>query len=342
MLTLGLETSCDETSASVVKDGRRILSNVISSSQEFHKKYGGVIPEIASRLQIELINYVVKRALSRVPLDKIDLIAVTAGPGLAGSLLVGISFAKALSFSRGIPCVGVNHLKAHLYANFFNKRPPAFPFVGLLISGGHTALVYVSGFDEFELLGQTRDDAAGEAFDKVAKILSLGYPGGPIIDEISRGVNPGKVKFTRPYLKKDSLDFSFSGIKTQVLYYVRDRFPQPAGPQAANGHGRKDVAAGFQEAVVEVLVNKAMLACRRREVKQIVLGGGVSRNTRLRRALSSQAKTQGIEVFCPAPVLCTDNAAMVAGLGYRLYKEGKVADLRLTACPAMTIEEGGN
>jgi len=333
VLVLGLETSCDETSASVVKDGRRILSNVISSSQEFHKKYGGVIPEIASRLQLELINYVVKRALSGVSLNKIDLIAVTSGPGLAGSLLVGISFAKALSFSRDTPCVGVNHLRAHLYANFFNKRPPAFPFVGLLVSGGHTALVYVSGFNEFELLGQTRDDAAGEAFDKVAKILSLGYPGGPIIDEISRGVNPAKVKFTRPYLKKDSLDFSFSGIKTQVLYYVRDRADH------INPRLTKETAAGFQEAVVEVLVNKAILACRRREVKQIVLGGGVSRNSRLRNVLSVEVRPYGIEVFYPEPTLCTDNAAMVAGLGYQLYKKGKVADLHLTACPRMTIAE---
>lgn len=337
MLVLGLETSCDETSASVVKDGRRILSNVISSSQEFHKKYGGVIPEIASRLHLELINYVVKKALSRVPLDKIDLIAVTSGPGLAGSLLVGTSFAKALSFSRGIPFVGVNHLRAHIYANFFNQRPPVFPFVGLLVSGGHTALVYVSGFDEFELLGQTRDDAVGKAFDKVTKILSLGYPGGPIIDEISQEVDAKKaVRFTRPYLKGDSLDFSFSGIKTQVLYYVRDR------AEHINPRLTRETAAGFQEAVVEVLVNKAILACGKREVKRIVLGGGVSRNTRLRRALSSQAKAQGIEVFYPAPILCTDNAAMVAGLGYRLYKKGKAADLHLTACPGMRIEEGGN
>jgi N6-L-threonylcarbamoyladenine synthase len=326
MLVLGIETSCDETGASVVKDGREILSNMVASSLEFHKRYGGVVPEIATRYHVEVIDYVVKDSLkrSRVKLEDIDLIAVTRGPGLVGSLLVGISFAKALSYSLGVPLVGVNHLWAHLYSGLISRPDIKFPFIGLVVSGGHTSLVFCENAGKFKLLGQTKDDAAGEAFDKVAKVLGLGYPGGPAIEKAARQGDPYAIKFAPAYLGENSYDFSFSGIKTAVLYYIK-----------AHRLNRKvvaDIAAGFQKAVVDCLVAKAIDACRApakggsasggKGVKTLVVGGGVSANILLRKELTREGRACGIEVIFPSFELSLDNAAMVAAMGYRLFKGG--------------------
>lgn len=324
MYVLGIETSCDETAASVVKDGSSILSSTVSSSLRFHKKYGGVVPEIAFRRQLEAITDVVDCALkdAGVRLRDINLVSVTDGPGLLGSLLVGISFAKSISFSLGIPLLGVNHLYSHIYANFLNGNKPVLPCVALIVSGGHTSLFYVESFDKIKLIGQTLDDACGEAFDKVAKILGLGYPGGPIIEKLSRKGNPRKIKFQCSGTK-NPLDFSFSGIKTAVLYLVNaKRYPLNA---------KEDIAASFQETVIDTLINKSLLACRRKKTNQLVIGGGVAANGRLREKFYAAGKEEGIGCYFPAKELCMDNAAMAAGLGYQLFKRGKISDLNLTA-----------
>ncbi len=359
MLTLGIETSCDETGASVVKDGTAILSNAVASSLEFHKRYGGVVPEIATRYHVEVINYVVKDSLkkSKAGLKDIDLVAVTRGPGLVGSLLVGVSFAKALSYSLDIPLIGVNHLWAHLYSGLIEKPEIKFPFIGLIVSGGHTSLVFCENTGKFKLLGQTRDDAVGEAFDKVAKILGLGYPGGPAIEKAARQGDPCAIKFTPAYLGEDSCDFSFSGMKTAVLYYVEKQSPSKyrrAGTGKGNNglltmdHGLIcDIAAGFQKAVVDCIIAKSMNACRvpakggsasgGKGVKTLVVGGGVSANILLRHELTREGRARGIDVIFPSFELSLDNAAMIAAMGYRLFKAGARSASGLSAEPGLKI-----
>jgi N6-L-threonylcarbamoyladenine synthase len=339
MLTLGIETSCDETSVSVTR-GRSVLSNAVSSSVHLHKKYGGVVPEIASRLHVEYIVEVLSRALegSGKSLKDMDLVAVTNGPGLVGALLTGISMAKSLAYELGLPLVGVNHILAHLYSAFLNdKDKPEFPFVGLVVSGGHTALFYCEDVDKQRLLGQTQDDAVGEAFDKVAKILKLGYPGGPVIELAARSsVKKDNRLFPKSSMGKDSLDFSFSGIKTAVLYYVHQtekRYPEGLPTEMVS-----DICYAFQESALDVLVDKAFLAASMKGVKHIVIGGGVAANTRLREKFHERSKfSGGIKAFFPKFEYSMDNAAMIGSLGEELYKKGYRSDMYLTAEPNLEI-----
>jgi N6-L-threonylcarbamoyladenine synthase len=330
MLVLAIETSCDDTGAAVVLNGRKILSNVVSSQVSIHQKYGGVVPELASRRHIESIVPIVTEALEmgKVTLRDIDGISVTQGPGLVGSLLVGLSFAKSLSFVTRLPFVGVNHIEAHLSAIFLEEKPPKFPFIGLVVSGGHTSLFRVDGFGKYKRLGQTRDDAAGEAFDKVAKLLSLGYPGGPVIDELSKSSNPKAIRFPRPSLGKNSFDFSFSGLKTAVVNYVKSH-PEPAG-----GYSEeliRDIVSSFQEAVVDVLVKKTLQAAQNQGLRRVVLSGGVAANRRLRERIKEEASQQKVKVYIPSPSFCTDNAAMVGVVGYEYLKRGIQSPLSLNA-----------
>jgi len=321
MRVLAIETSCDDTGAAVVLNGRKILSNVVSSQVSVHQKYGGVVPELASRRHIESIVPIVTVALerARVTLRDIDGIAVTQGPGLVGSLLVGLSFAKSLSFVTRLPFVGVNHIEAHLSAIFLEEKPPKFPFIGLVVSGGHTSLFRVDGFGKYRRLGQTRDDAAGEAFDKVAKLLGLGYPGGPIIDELSKRGNPKAIRFPRASLGKDSFDFSFSGLKTAVVNYVKSH-PEPAGSYPEDLV--RDIVSSFQEAVVDVLVKKTFQAAQHEKLRRVVLSGGVAANGRLRERMEEEASFQNVKVYIPSPSFCTDNAAMVGVVGYEYLERG--------------------
>ena len=333
MLTLGIETSCDETSVSVT-EGKRVLSNIVSSSVHLHKLYGGVVPEIASRFHVEYIIEVLSQALkgSGKKLSDIGLVAVTNGPGLVGALLVGISLAKSISYSLKVPIIGVNHILAHLYSALLSDgEKPEFPFVGLVVSGGHTALFYCEDVDRFKLLGQTQDDAVGEAYDKVAKILGLGYPGGPVIDRMAKLAQCKKrVTFPKSYMGKDSLDFSFSGIKTAVLYYV-DKIKRLDNGQVA------DICYAFQESVVDVLVEKALLAVKMTDSKRIVVGGGVAANSRLRKKMVEAGSLHGIKIYFPAMKYCIDNAAMVGTLGAELYKKGYKSDIYLTAEPNLEV-----
>ena len=333
MLALGIETSCDETSAALVLDGRQILSNVTASSLKLHQRYKGIIPEIASRAHIESISLVLAQALSAAKKGArdIDVVCVTKEPGLIGSLFVGVSFAKALSLSLEKPLVGVDHLEAHLYANFLSygkeeRDIPSAPFIGLAVSGGHTSLFYVHKDFSFKPLSATLDDAAGEAFDKVAKILDLGYPGGPVIEQLARKGNPKAAGLS--CLGGEGLNFSFSGIKTAVLYRTRDegRKTKDAKPGITNA----DMAAGFQEAVVRVLVEKSLQACRQKGLKSLVVGGGVAANNYFRSRMEREAKDAGVRVWFPAKGLNLDNAAMVAGLGYQLFKKGRRDNYYLT------------
>jgi N6-L-threonylcarbamoyladenine synthase len=323
MIILGIETSCDETAAAVVKDGDTVMSSVVSSQVKIHHRYGGVVPELASRKHIEAIVPVVDEALSEagLPLSDIQAIAVTQGPGLVGALLVGFSFAKSMAYALCIPWVGVNHLEGHINSVFLEPDPPLFPFVALLVSGGHTSIYYVTGHTTAELMGQTRDDAAGEAFDKVAKMLDLGYPGGGIIDRLSKKGDPARVEFSRPYLDKSSFDFSFSGIKTAVQRYISHHQDQYKEQIA-------DIAAGFQEAVIDVLSYKVIAASAKKRCKEIALVGGVAANSRLRNKLRTDAESDGIKVYIPSLNLCGDNAAMIASVGYHYLKAGMVAELR--------------
>ena len=327
MIVLGIESSCDETAAAVVVDGKEILSNVIYSQILTHSKYGGVVPELASRRHVESIIPVVQEALSRagLSLNEIEGIAVTQGPGLVGSLLVGLSVAKSMAYVTGVPVIGVHHVKGHIFAIFLEEDGLDFPFISLVVSGGHTSLYMVNGMDECNLLGQTRDDAAGEAFDKVAKLLKLGYPGGVVIDRLANQGNPKDIHFPRAFISKDSLDFSFSGIKTAVLNHVKSRPPVEISEQMNN------IAASFQEAVVDVLVAKTIKAALKNDIKTIVLAGGVASNTRLRTQLRNKAEENGLRVFIPSPVLCTDNAAMIAVVGDYLLRQGVASSLDLNA-----------
>lgn len=323
MIILGIETSCDETAVAVVKDGTTIASSVVASQVEVHHRYGGVVPELASRKHIEAIVPVVEEAISKagLVLKDVEAIAVTRGPGLVGALLVGFTFARACAYALDIPWVGVNHLEGHVNSVFLEPDPPSFPFVALLVSGGHTNIYHVTSHTRMELMGQTRDDAAGEAFDKVAKMLNLGYPGGGIIDRLSKGGDPANIKFPRTYLDRSGFDFSFSGIKTAVNRYimnqkgsVKDQIP--------------DIAAGFQEAVMDVLCYKAIHGAMQKSCNGIALVGGVAANSRLREKLKSDAARHGIRVHIPSLHLCGDNAAMIAVVGYHYLKAGIVADLQ--------------
>ena len=328
MLILGIETSCDETAASVVQDGKRILSNVVYS-QMVHNKYWGVVPELASREHMKTILPMVRSALeeAKTDLKEIDGVAVTYGPGLVGSLLIGLSFAKGLSYSLGIPFIGINHIEGHIFANFLEHSDLEFPFICLVISGGHSNLIYVKDKGEYELLGRTRDDAAGEAFDKVAKVLNLGYPGGPVIDKLSKEGRPDFVRFPRAYLEEESFDFSFSGLKTAVAIYV-----SKLSKEELEKH-KIDIATSFQEAIVDVLVDKGIKASLLKKVKSIALAGGVARNGRLREKLEREARKHNLKVFYPSPILCTDNAAMIASAGDFRLSRGERSNLDLNAVP---------
>lgn len=318
MIVLGIESSCDETAAALVRDGNRILSSVVASQEEVHHRYGGVVPELASRRHLESILPVMRQTLSQaaVGLADIDGVAATRGPGLIGSLLVGFSFAKALAFALEVPWVGVNHLEGHIHALFLEASPPPCPFIVLIASGGHTGLYFVNSPMSMELLGQTRDDAAGEAFDKVAKMLALGYPGGAVIDRLARQGDPERIRFPRTFIEKSNWDFSFSGIKTAVGRYIREH--SDSRPALA-----ADIAAGFQEAVVDVLVSKLISAARSKRCLRVALAGGVAANSRLRERLRRDAAAEQMEVYLPSLQLCGDNAAMVAALGYRLLAAGR-------------------
>lgn len=327
MLILGIESSCDETAAAVVVDGKEILSNIIYSQIDVHSKFGGVVPELASRRHVESIIPVIEEALAvaNLSLDEIQGIAVTQGPGLVGSLLVGLSVAKSIAYVKNIPMVGVHHIEGHISAIFLEEDNLGFPFISLVVSGGHTSLYLVNGLDDCQLLGQTRDDAAGEAFDKVAKLLKLGYPGGVVIDQLAKEGNPKAVDFPRAFMSHNSLDFSFSGIKTAVLNYVRTRSKEVISDQI------NDIVASFQEAIVDVLVIKTLTAALSRGVSTIVLAGGVASNTRLRTRLKDMAEEKGLRVFIPSPILCTDNAAMIAGIGNYYLRKGITSSMDLNA-----------
>lgn len=337
MTILGIETSCDETSAAVVQDGK-LLSNV-TAVQLFHSEHGGVVPELASRAHQRIIVPIVENALQKASVKKNDLNAVATvyGPGLIGSILVGLSFGKAMAMGLSIPFIGINHMEAHIFSNMIEEPKPSFPFVNLTVSGGHTQLVLVRDFFKIELLGETIDDAAGEAFDKVAKMLGIGYPGGPLVDERAAKGNAKAVKFPRPYLEEGSHQFSFSGLKTSVLYYLRSI----GFDHTANGNEQfvSDICASFQAAVVDVLIDKLLTAAKKYEVKDIAVCGGVSANSELRRRLETEAKINHLHLFIPKLDFCTDNGAMVAQAGYERLRKGIVSNLELTAEPNLQLSE---
>lgn len=328
---LGLETSCDETAAAVLCGEGTVLSSVLYSQHDVHGRYGGVVPELAARRHIETVEAVAAEAMRRAGKQWPDLTAVTVtqGPGLAGALLVGVSFAKALAYALRIPVIGVNHLEGHVASAWLDQPDFPTPCVALVVSGGHTHLYLVKPEGVYELIGRTFDDAAGEAFDKAAKMLGLEYPGGPAIDRLARSGSPSAVRFPRPYLKRGKLDFSFSGLKTSLLYYLRDL------DRAGKPRPMADIAAGFQEAIVEVLVEKAFEAVRRYQVKALAVVGGVSANSRLRETLSSRAAETGIRLALPRLAYCTDNAAMIAAAGLRAYRGGRVSSWELEADAAL-------
>ncbi|HEX74508.1 MAG TPA: tRNA (adenosine(37)-N6)-threonylcarbamoyltransferase complex transferase subunit TsaD [Dehalococcoidia bacterium] len=325
MKILGIETSCDETAAAVVEDGVKILSNQIASQVELHARYGGIVPEVASRQHILAIIPIIEQAMSEAEAtwDDLDGIAVTIGPGLAGSLLVGVNVAKAIALAHGLPITGVNHLEGHIYANWLTNSTPRFPLVCIIVSGGHSDLVLMRGNGDYVVLGRTRDDAAGEAFDKAARILGLGYPGGPAIQEAARNGNASSIQLPRAWLKGTS-DFSFSGVKTALLRLV----------EGGKVLSKADGAASFQEAVIDVLVTKTIAVAKEHRVKQILLAGGVASNELLREWL---VKNSSIPVRFPEPVLCTDNAAMIAACGYFRFKAGKVDGLDLDVIPSLRL-----
>ncbi len=323
MIILGIDTSCDDTSAGVVVDGRQVLSNVVHSQVKLHQPHGGVVPELASREHLKNIMPVVSESLRKANIRMRDLdgIAVTVGPGLVGALLVGLYYAKGLSYVHNIPLVGINHLEGHILSIFLEEESPGFPFVALTVSGGHTSLYHVEGYGKYTQMGQTLDDAAGEAFDKVAKILGLGYPGGPVIENSARDGSKDRINFPRAYLSSDSFDFSFSGLKTAVALYIKK---WREGQEEAEGVALADIAASFQEAVVDVLVRKVMGARKKVGVTSVVVAGGVACNDRLRTNLNEAGSSRDIQVYYPRPEYCTDNGAMIAAAGYnRLLNDEK-------------------
>ena len=328
ILIMGIESSCDETSVAIVKNGRKVLSNIINSQIKIHEEYGGVVPEIASRCHTEVINEIMKQALkeAKVTLEDIDAIAVTQGPGLVGALLVGVSYAKGLSFVTGKPLVAVNHIEGHIAGNYLTHEMLKPPFLCLIISGGHTHLVNVKGYNEFEILGKTRDDAIGEAFDKVARVVGLGYPGGPKVDNIAKTGTPN-IKL--PVTHFDNFDFSFSGIKTAVIN-LHHKMPDI---------NKADLCASFQVAVTEMLLTNVKKAIKEFSLNKIVIAGGVSRNSFIRKAFDDLEEELNIKVFYPEPILCTDNAAMIAAAGYYNFINNEKADLSLNAIPNLKIGE---
>ena len=332
MLVLGIESSCDETAAAVVEDGRIIHSNIIASQIDTHKLYGGVVPEIASRKHLEVISSVVRSALegANVKISDIDLIGATIGPGLIGALLVGMSYGKALAFANDIPFVGVNHMKGHISANYLDYENLKPPFISLVVSGGHTYLILVKDYNEYEIIGRTQDDAAGEAFDKVARTLGLGYPGGPIIDKLA-AIGKANIEFPRVMLKEDNYDFSFSGLKTAVLNYINSE--KMAGREVVN----EDVAASFQAAVLDVLVEKTLRLSRELGIKDVAISGGVSANQGLRDRLNLHETTDEIKLYSPSRILCTDNAAMIAGAAYYTYLEEGASPFGIKAVPNLDL-----
>jgi N6-L-threonylcarbamoyladenine synthase len=327
MLVLGIETSCDETAAAIVRDGCEPLGESLSSQVNLHLKYGGVVPELASRGHVTFIDRVVNQALekSKVSLSQLDAIAVTQGPGLIGALLVGVAFAKSVAYASHLPLVGVNHLEGHLYAICLEGHELQFPCVSLVVSGGHTHLFYLPQPGEYRLIGKTLDDAAGEALDKAAKVLGLGYPGGPILDRLGAGADPARIAFPRATLGPDSLDFSFSGLKTSMLRYTKSH---PSSEVQAH---LADIAASFQQAIVDVLVEKTMRAVRAFGVEAVVVGGGVASNTVLRKQMKDVTDRAGVGLLMPSPGYCTDNASMIAAAAYHHLVDGKTHGIELDA-----------
>lgn len=328
LLVLGIESSCDETSCAIVKNGREVLSNVINSQIKIHEKFGGVVPEIASRSHVEVISRVVKEALeeAKITFDDVDVVACTYGPGLVGALLVGVSYAKALSYAINKPLVGTNHIEGHIAANYITHPDLKPPFLCLVISGGHTHLVHIKNYKEFEILGKTRDDAIGEAFDKVARVIGLGYPGGPKVDKLAKeGENNIKI----PKTHFDNLDFSFSGIKTAIIN-MHHKNPDI---------NKADLCASFEATVTEILIENTLKAAKKLNINKIALAGGVSANSYIREKFIELEKTNQMQIYYPKPILCTDNAAMIASVGYYNYINGKISNLELNAIPNLKIGE---
>ncbi len=334
-IILAIESSCDETSAAVVVNGRDVLSNIIASQIDTHKKFGGVVPEVASRMHIEVINSVVSEALkvANKTLDDIDAIAVTYGPGLVGALLVGLQYAKGLAYSLKKPLIGVNHIEGHISANFIEHKDLKPPFVCLVVSGGHTFIVHVKDYGNYEIIGETRDDAAGEAYDKVARSLGLGYPGGPKIDKLSKKGNEDAIKFPRANFHDNTLDFSFSGVKSAVLNYLNKM------EMKNEKINKADVAASFQKAVVGVLTDNVIKTCKIKKIDKIAIAGGVASNSALRESLIKEGKKRNINVLFPSPILCTDNAAMIGSAAYFEFLRGNVASMDLNAKPNLRLGE---
>ncbi|MBR4514582.1 MAG: tRNA (adenosine(37)-N6)-threonylcarbamoyltransferase complex transferase subunit TsaD [Lachnospiraceae bacterium] len=332
---LSIESSCDETAAAVVEDGRNVLSNTIYSQIDLHTLYGGVVPEIASRKHVEKINQVIKHSLSEAgaTLEDMDAVAVTYGPGLVGALLVGVSAAKSLAYAAGKPLVGVNHIEGHIAANYIEHKELEPPFMCMVASGGHSHLVLVKAYNEYEIIGRTRDDAAGEAFDKVARAIGLGYPGGPKVDKLAREGNPEAISFPRAHVDEAPYDFSFSGLKSAVLNYLNS---------CEMKHieiNRADVAASFQQAVVDVLVANSINAAKDHGIRKLALAGGVASNSRLRECMKEAVEKEGLSFFYPSPILCTDNAAMIGAAGYYAYMAGERSPWSLNAMPNLKIGE---
>lgn len=332
---LAIESSCDETAAAVVKNGREVLSNVISSQIELHKLYGGVVPEIASRKHIEKINQVIQEALdtAEITLEDLDAIGVTYGPGLVGALLVGVAEAKAISYAKGLPLVGVHHIEGHISANYIENKDLEPPFLCLVVSGGHTHLVIVRDYGEYEIIGRTHDDAAGEAFDKVARAIGLGYPGGPKIDKLSKEGDPSAIVFPKGHIEGSPYDFSFSGVKSAVLNYINSC--QMKGEEV----NRANVAAAFQKSVCDVLVEHAMQAAKDYGMTKFAIAGGVASNSTLRSAMEQACQKRGIAFYHPSPILCTDNAAMIGAAAYYEYQKGTRHGLDLNAVPNLKLGE---
>jgi N6-L-threonylcarbamoyladenine synthase len=333
MLLLSIESSCDETAAAVVKDGRTVLSNIIASQVAVHAEYGGVVPEIASRKHLEAISFIILEALQKASVSMADIegVSVTQGPGLAGALLVGISTAKAIAYARNLPIIGIHHIEGHLFAVFL-ERPVEFPFIALVVSGGHTHIYRVDGFGMYDTLGQTLDDAAGEAFDKVAKIMGLPYPGGAIIDRLAAQGDPRSIRLPRPLINDGSFNFSFSGLKTAVLTHLRKN------PLAGDENSLHDLCASFQEAVCEVLVAKTAAAIKATGIKRLVVAGGVACNSGLRRGMKELASREEIDLYIPSPLLCADNAAMTAVPGNYYLEKGIRSDFGLDALPSWPLD----
>lgn len=331
--TMGIETSCDDSSVAILKNEREVLVNLISSQIDIHALFGGVVPEIASRKHLEAINPLIEKALADAKLsyDDIDLISVTKGPGLMGSLLVGISAAKGLSLATGAPIIGANHMQGHICANYLSNKDLKPPFVSLVVSGGHTYLCKVNSYTDYEVVGRTLDDAAGESFDKVARKIGLGYPGGPKIDKLAKDGNKEAIDFPRVMLKKGSYDFSFSGLKTAVLNYANNM------EQKGLEFNKADLAASFQEAVVDVLVDKSMALLKETRMKTLAVSGGVAANSRLKGRLTEECEKENIKFYHPSTILCTDNAAMIAMAGYLNYKNGDVDDNFMKVYPNLEL-----